>query len=67
MISYNRLWDYMKKNKISQYKLTKSGISHSSLTRLKRDQSVSLETIDKLCGILDCNIEDIVECVKERK
>ena len=65
MISYDRLWAYMEKHQVSQYKLVVSGISHSSLTRLKRNQSVSIDTIDKLCSILDCKIEDIVEHKKE--
>lgn len=65
MISYDRLWAYMEKHQVSQYKLVVSGISHSSLTRLKRNQSVSLDTIDKLCNILECRIEDIVEHKKD--
>ncbi len=61
MISYDRLWDYLNKHEISQYRILKEGISHSTLTRLKRNQAVSTETLDKLCTILDCNIEDIIE------
>ncbi len=64
MILYDRLWVYMDKHDISQYKLINSGISHSTLTRLKRNQSVNMETIDKLCNILDCNVEQIVQCVR---
>ena len=73
MISYERFWAYIEKNKISQYSLAQSGVSHSTLTRLKRNESVNMETMDKLCNILDCNIEEIVECkrkpgkVKKRK
>ena len=64
MIVYDRLWQFMEKANISQYKLITSGISHSTLTRLKRNQSVSMETIDRLCTILDCKVEDLVEFVK---
>ena len=67
MIVYNRLWDYLKRLGVSQYKLNVSGISHSTLTRLKRNQTVSTETLDKLCVILDCRIEDIMEYVKIEK
>lgn len=61
MIIYDRLWDYLKKNEVTQYRLTVSGISHSTLSRLKRNQPISTETLDKLCSILECKLEDIVE------
>ena len=61
MIIYDRLWKTMAEKSISQYKLAKSGISHSTITRLKKNQTVSTETLNKLCEILDCNIEEIVE------
>ncbi len=67
MIVYNRLWEYMEKNNISQYRLVKSGISNDTLTRLRHNQSVSMDSINKLCTILDCRVEDIVEYVKELK
>lgn len=65
MIIYDRLWEYMKRMGVSQYKLINSGISHSTLTRLKRNQVVSVETIDKLCNILGCDIADVMEHVRE--
>ncbi len=61
MISYDRLWNKLKEKNISQYRLIKTGISNSTLERLKKDQYVNLITIDKLCTLLECNIEDIVE------
>lgn len=64
MIKYDRLWEYLKKSEVSQYRLIVSGISHSTLTRLKRNQPVSTETLDKLCTILDCGLDEIVEFVK---
>ena len=47
--------------RVSQYFLKANGISNSTLTRLKRDEAVSTETINKLCTILECNVEDIME------
>ncbi len=61
MIIYDRLWEYLKKSGVSQYRLISSGISHSTLTRLKRNQPVTTETLDKLCTILNCKLEDIAE------
>ncbi len=67
MIKYDKLWAYMEKNHISQYKLVTSGISHSSLARLKRNQSVSIDTIDKLCNILGCGVDEIMEHIPDKK
>ena len=61
MITYKRLWQLMALKRVSQYFLKANGISNSTLTRLKRDEAVSTETINKLCTILECNVEDIME------
>ncbi len=61
MIIYDKLWEYLKKSGITQYRLVSEGISHSTLTRLKRNQPVTTETLAKLCAILDCRLEDIAE------
>lgn len=65
MIVYNRLWDTMALKGVTQYKLITNGISHSTLSRLKKNQTVNTDTLDKLCIILKCNIEDIVEYIEE--
>ena len=61
MIIYEKLWEKMKEEKVSQYRLHKEGISNSTLTRLKRNEVVSTETIDRLCRILKCNVDEIME------
>ena len=61
MIIYEKLWEKMKEEKVSRYRLHKEGLSHSTLTRLKRNEAVSTETIDKLCRILKCSVEEIME------
>ena len=65
MIVYNRLWDTMAQKGVTQYKLITNGISHSTLSRLKKNQTVNTDTLDKLCIILKCNIEDTVEYIEE--
>ena len=67
MIVYDKLWKLIKEKKVSQYKLNNLGISHSTLTRLKRNQVVSTETIDKLCAILQCKVEDIMEYTETKE
>ena len=66
MISYNRLWDnlsgVMEKRKISQYRLIKEfGLSSGQMSRLKKNTYVSTHTLETLCRILDCRIEDVME------
>lgn len=67
MISYRRLWEKLKEEKVSQYRLQMEGISNSTLTRLKRDENVSTDTINKLCHILQCDVEDIMEYIEDQK
>lgn len=62
MIKYDRLWETLKEKNISQYALIKKyHISPGQITRLKRNESVSTNTIDLFCSILDCNVEDVME------
>lgn len=66
MIRYDPLWKTMKEKKISQYDLyTHHDISRATLHRFRKNKFVDLYTIDKLCGILDCTIPDIVEYYKK--
>lgn len=66
MIIYDKLWNTLKEKNISQYALIKHyGISPAQITRLKRNESVSIHTIDMFCEILQCNVEDIMTYVKE--
>jgi len=68
VISYDRLWLTMKERGVTQYSLIKNfGISPAQITRLKRNESVSTHTIEVFCRILDCNVEDIMQYVKENE
>lgn len=62
MIKYDRLWKNMKEKGISQYALyTTYNINRSQLNRLRHNENVQVNTIDKLCNILHCRVEDIME------
>ncbi len=62
MIVYDRLWETMKKKNISQYHLIKyCKVSAGQIGRLKKNNFVSTHTIDMLCKILDCKVEEIME------
>jgi len=66
MIVYNRLWETMKKQGISQYKLIKDyKISSGQLDRLRKNDNVSTFTLNQLCKILNCKLDDIAEYVED--
>ena len=52
--------NHEKKN-ITQYKLLKSGIDNKTLDSLKKGKNITLNTVEKLCNILDCEPNDIVK------
>lgn len=61
MVSYFPLWETMKKRDITAYALVKKhGIHEYTLTRMRRNEHVSTRTLDDLCRILDCTVQDIV-------
>lgn len=51
----------MKKKNITQYYLLKSGIDNKTLDSLKKNKNITLLTVEKLCNILECTPNDIVE------
>ena len=66
MISYNNLWKVMEEKGVSQYTLIeKYKISPAQTTRLKRNESVSTHTIEMFCRILDCEVGDIMEYIRD--
>ena len=66
MIRYDNLWKTMKEKGVTQYDLTKNyNISKSLLHRLRNNEGVSMNTINTLCNILDCKIEDIATHYKD--
>ena len=61
MISYDPLWKTMKERGATTYTLQVQGqISSSTIRRLKAGDSVSTNTLDALCKILQCDLTDIV-------
>ena len=62
MIRYDRLWETMKSRGITQYDLyTYHNVNRSQLDRLRKNKNVEVSTIDKLCNILQCRVEEIME------
>lgn len=61
MISYDPLWETMRRKGATTYTLqVKGGISSSTIRRLKANESVFTNTLDALCKILACELSDVV-------
>ncbi len=66
MIVYTKLWQTMKERGISQYKLEKKyNFSRGTLNTLRKNGNITTYTLDTLCRILNCRIEDIVEYIPD--
>ena len=66
MIVYDRLWETMKQKGVSQYKLMKEhGFSSGQLDRIRKGENINMYTLDTLCRLLDCRVEDIIEYKKD--
>lgn len=66
MISYEPLWETMRRQRATTYTLqVKGGISSSTIRRLKAGESVSTNTLDALCRILQCEIGDILTYMED--
>ena len=64
MMSYRRFWDTLRASGESTYTLTKiHHVSSSTLDKLRKDKPVTTTTLNDLCRILNCRVEDIVEYV----
>ncbi|NQI33396.1 helix-turn-helix transcriptional regulator [Streptococcus suis] len=65
MISFAPLWATMREKDISQYRLLKEGIDNKTLDGLKKNKNITLLTLEKLCRILECTPNDIVEFIED--
>ncbi|WP_395547470.1 MULTISPECIES: helix-turn-helix domain-containing protein [unclassified Lacrimispora] len=66
MISYAPFWETLKRKGITTYMLReKHNISPNTLTRMKNNKYLSMRTIEDLCKILNCRLEDIAEYIED--
>ena len=64
-VSYNKLWKLLIDKQMSKAELRHAtGISHNTMTKLNRNEEVTLSILIKICDILDSDIGDIIEYVK---
>ena len=66
MIIFDKLWNVMKEKGVSTYKLREEcGIDSKTIRRLKANENMETKTLNKLCSVLDCKIEDIMEYIPD--
>ena len=61
MIDYGPLWETMKNKGVSQYYLLNHGIDNKTLDSLKKNKNITMLTLEKLCAIIGCTPNEIVE------
>ena len=65
MLDYSPLWETMRERHVSQYRLLQSGINTKTLYQIKRNQNITLLTLEKLCRIIGCTPNDVVRFVED--
>ena len=66
MIVFDPLWETMKRKNISQYMLIKTyGVSTGTLDALRKNRSITLNTLNDLCAILECDVSDIIRYIPD--
>jgi len=66
MITFEPLWRTMKVKGVTQYKLIKEyNISTGQLDRLRKNENVNTHTLNQLCTILECNLEDVAKYIAD--
>lgn len=61
-VNYSKLWKLLIDKRMNKSQLRNAaGISTNAVAKLGRNETVSLETLEKICTALNCNVEDIME------
>ena len=66
MFNYSPLWKTMKEKEFSTYRLLKEDLDRKILFNLQHNKNVTILTLEKLCTILDCKIEDVAEIIVDK-
>ena len=61
IVDYGPLWETMKRNNVTQYQLLQSGIDNHTLDSLKKNRNITMLTLEKLCKIIGCTPNDVIE------
>ena len=65
-VQYDKLFHMLIDRKISNIELMRmAGFSGNIMTRLKRNQYIALDSVEKICRVLNCGVDDILEFMDE--
>ena len=67
MIDFTPLWETMRRQQVTQYQLLKNGLDNKTLDTLKKNRNITLSTLEKLCQMLDCTPNDVVQFIPDDK
>lgn len=66
-VRYDRLFHLLIDKKMTNAQLAeKAQVSANIISRLKKDQYISMESIEKICNALNCGLDDIMEFVNDK-
>ncbi len=65
-VTYEKLWELLKEKNMKKIELQrKAGISGNILARMGKNEYISLESVEKICYVLNCRTDDILEFISE--
>ena len=64
-VQYNKLFKMMDRKMTNSQLAKRAGVSLNIITRLKRDEYIAMQTVEKICIALDCGVDDILEFIRE--
>jgi len=66
MIRFDRLWETMEKKQVTTYQLREQcGIDSKTIRRLKANDNIETKTLNKLCSVLNCGLDEIAEYIAD--
>ena len=67
-VNYDKLWKLLIDKKLLKTDLTAmAGISTNAMAKMGKEENVSTEVLGKICAVLDCRIEDIIEFIPDKE
>ena len=65
-VTYKKLWELLKEKNMKKIELQRrAGISGNILARMGKNEYISMESVEKICYVLDCRTDDILEFMPE--
>ena len=64
MLDYSPMWETMQRKGITQYRLLRSGLDNKTLDAIKKGNNITMLTLEKICNILDCTPNDVIQFKK---